>query len=83
MGDGLGVERGVPEGPLPRAIRPHQQPRAGVGAADRRHEGRALVAPGGLGERALGAHGSYRSTHTSISPPQGRPTSQASLSGMP
>src|SRR6185437_14093043 len=43
----------------------------------------AATAARELGERRLGAHGWYRSTYTSISPPHGRPTSHASSSAMP
>src|SRR5207248_8637661 len=72
--------------PLVRAVRGHEQLRADRREARRAHHGherRAAVLARDRRVPARCAHGRYSSTNTSISPPQGSPTSHASASAIP
>src|SRR5205085_5603086 len=79
----LSVELGIAERALGRSVGPHEQLLREVRPAHDGDECGAPVLARDLGEVLLNAHGSNRSTQTSISPPHGSPTSQASSSAMP
>ena len=83
VGLALGVELGVAERALRRAVGAHEQLLALVRALHDGDERGAPVLARDLCELLVDAHGSKRSTQTSISPPHGSPTSQASSSAMP
>src|SRR5215204_4265070 len=81
--DGHAIELEVAETSLGGAVRSDQELRARLAARNHGHERGATVLAGDARELPMSAQSTYSSTKTSISPPQGRPTSHASLSAIP